>query len=182
MTLTVTLCICVCTSDPDYEKKKKPFWSHFSTHYFIKLHLVYIPLSEITEGLALKPTYNIREKEKRTENRSPKKFMCATTLSSYLFWQLWVVSLSGGKNKNRAERGHILQQGEESALHSIAHCLPPLRDMWHEHHTGHAPAGLTENLEPYRYIRHTMLFNSDWIRTSRPIYAFPFLHPLTAVV
>lgn len=65
---------------------------------------------------------------------------------SYLIWQLWVVSLSCGEDKDGAERGHVLQQGEEGALHSIAHCVPPLWDVWHVYHTGHASARLTENL------------------------------------
>lgn len=72
--------------------------------------------------------------------------MCVYTLCSYLVWQLGVVGLSSCNDKDRAERGHILEQGEESAFHSVTHCLPPLWDMWHKHNAGHATTGLTENL------------------------------------
>lgn len=66
---------------------------------------------------------------------------------SYLLRQLRVVILGGGKDEDGAEGGHVLQQGEEGAFHSVAHRLPPLRDVWHEHHAGRAAAGLAENLQ-----------------------------------
>lgn len=68
------------------------------------------------------------------------------TWCSYLIWQLWIVILGSSEDKDGAERGHMLQQGKEGAFHSVTHCLPPLWDMWHEHHTGCAAAGLAENL------------------------------------
>lgn len=75
-------------------------------------------------------------------------------LYSYLIWQLWIVALSSSNDKDRAERGHILQQGEERALHSVAHGLPPFRDMRHEHNTGHAPACFAKNLQPHKEFTH----------------------------
>lgn len=78
---------------------------------------------------------------------------------SYLIWQLWIVTLSSGNNKDRAERGHVLQQGEKRALHSVTHGFPPFWDMWHEHNTGHAPACLAENLQP----RKECIFNYTYV-------------------
>lgn len=69
---------------------------------------------------------------------------------SYLLRQLRVVILGGGEDEDGAEGGHVLQQGEEGAFHSVAHRLPPLRDVWHEHHAGRAAAGLAENLRAAR--------------------------------
>lgn len=69
---------------------------------------------------------------------------------SYLLRQLRVVILGGGKDEDGAEGGHVLQQGEEGAFHSVAHRLPPLRDVWHEYHAGRAAAGLAENLRAAR--------------------------------
>lgn len=69
---------------------------------------------------------------------------------SYLLRQVRVVILGGGEDEDGAEGGHVLQQGEEGAFHSVAHRLPPLRDVWHEHHAGCAAAGLAENLQAAR--------------------------------
>lgn len=55
--------------------------------------------------------------------------------------------LGSGEEQDGAEGGHVLQQGEEGAFHSLAHSLPPLRNMWHEHHARCAAAGLAENLQ-----------------------------------
>lgn len=71
---------------------------------------------------------------------------CTRQGFSYLLRQLCVVIFGGGEDEDRAEGGHVLQQGEEGAFHSVAHRLPPLRDVWHEHHAGCAAAGLAENL------------------------------------
>lgn len=51
---------------------------------------------------------------------------CACQGFSYLLRQLCVVILGGGEDEDGAEGGHVLQQGEEGAFHSVAHRLPPL--------------------------------------------------------
>lgn len=74
----------------------------------------------------------------------------AMSVHSYLFRQLGVLSLGSRKDEDRAEGGHIMQQGEEGALHSVTHRVPPLGDMWHVHHAGNTSTGLAENLQPER--------------------------------
>lgn len=71
--------------------------------------------------------------------------------------------LGGGEDEDGAEGGHVLQQGEEGAFHSVAHRLPPLRDVWHKHHAGCAAAGLAENL-PATHRQE----GSSWSRSPGP--------------
>lgn len=87
-----------------------------------------------------------RTQKKNLKKRQERERLGAFAGFSYLLRQLCVVIFGSGEDEDGAEGGHVLQQVEEGALHSVAHRLPPLWDMWHEHHAGGAAASLTENL------------------------------------
>ena len=73
----------------------------------------------------------------------------------YLLWQLCVAGLCGGEDEDGSEGGHVLEQGEEGALHSVTDHLPPIKDVRHKHHTGHAPTSLAEHLDTETHFNKT---------------------------
>ena len=65
---------------------------------------------------------------------------------AYLLRELGVAGGWGGEDEEGGERGDVLEQREKGVLYSVANRIPPITDVRHEHHTGHAPTRLTEHL------------------------------------